>query len=97
MYVANPEGEVIALDADTGEERWATDLALDITSGLIVAGNTVLLGAGDGILYGLDASTGEELWTFEMGDQFSATPVVAGDTVYVPSHDGKLYALSNGE
>lgn len=97
VYVANTEGEVIALDADTGEERWVTDLALDITSDLIVAGNTVLLGAGDGILYGLDASTGEELWTFEMGDQFSATPVVVGDTIYVASHDGKLYALSNGE
>ncbi len=94
VYVGNIQGKVFALNAATGEERWSTQLNVDISSAPIVAGATLILGSEDGTLLGLNAHTGEVLWDFKTGGKISASPIVAGDTIYVASHDGKLYAIA---
>ena len=38
VYITNTQGKVIALDAATGENRWATELGMEITAAPTVAG-----------------------------------------------------------
>ena len=96
LYVANTDGQVVALNATTGEKQWATDLEIDITADPVVAGRIVLVGTHEGTLYGLDAFTGQKMSVFKAEGKISASPVVLGDMMYVASRDGKLYAISIG-
>jgi len=94
VYVTAAPGQVVALDAATGTERWRTDLRMVITAAPTVAGTTVLIGTQDGVVCGLDAHTGVVLWDFKTAGTITGSPIVAGDTMYVTSHDGTLYAVT---
>jgi len=94
VYVTAAPGQVVALDAATGVERWRADLRMVITAAPTVAGSTVLVGTQDGLVVGLQAQTGAVLWDFKTAGKLTASPIVAGDTMYVASHDGTLYAVS---
>jgi outer membrane protein assembly factor BamB len=93
VYAGTNTGQVGAFDADTGTERWKTDLGVRITSAPTVAGDTVLIGTERGTVVALDARTGKQLWTFQTQGRITASPVVAGGVMYVASHDGMLYAV----
>ena len=95
VYAATDKGGVFAIDADTGERLWSTDLGMSISSDPVVAGETLLVGTLDGTLYGLDAFTGQQLMTFKTDGEITASPVVVGDTMYVTSRDGNLYAVTS--
>jgi outer membrane protein assembly factor BamB len=94
VYVVTARGQVVALDAATGAERWRTDLRMAITAAPTVAGTAVLIGTQDGVIFGLEAHTGAVLWDFKTAGKIAGSPVVAGDTMYVASHDGTLYAVT---
>ena len=98
VYATSSEGKVVGLNAATGEERWATNLNVQITAAPSVAGDTVLIGAENGRVFGLDAHSGEVAWDFRVGNsEITNSPVVAGDMMYVVSGDGKLYAVAEAE
>jgi outer membrane protein assembly factor BamB len=94
VYVTTSRGKVVALDADTGTERWQTDIGVNITAAPTVAGTTVLIGTESGVVFGLEAHTGERLWEFKTEGKITGSPIVAGDSMYVVSHDGALYAVT---
>jgi len=97
VYVTTSRGQVVALDAATGSERWIADLGVDLTSAPTVAGESVLLGTKAGVVFALEAHTGEVLWDFKTAGKITGSPIVAGDTMYVVSHDGMLYAITGSE
>jgi outer membrane protein assembly factor BamB len=97
VYVTTLQGQVVALDAATGSERWRIDLGGEITASPTVAGTSVLIGAKSGHVFGLDAHTGTVLWDFKTAGAITGSPIVAGDTMYVASHDGALYAVTKAE
>jgi len=94
VFATNLQGKVVALETNTGEERWSTWLENKITAAPTVAGDTVLIGTEEGIVFGLDAHTGEILWQFQTGGKITGSPIVAGGAIYIASHDGKLYAVT---
>jgi len=97
IYVTSSRGQIVALDAATGTERWRADVGVNISAAPTVAGSTVLIGTESGIVFGLDAHTGQMLWEFKTGGKVTGSPIVAGDTMYVASHDGALYAITKSE
>lgn len=92
IYIGDSERGVVALDRETGCERWvhAYDGAV---STAIVPGNIgdrpilVFASRMDGI-WALDARTGETVWHAVVEDEpvpmYSGTPLVTDDTVFVP-------------
>ena len=94
IYVTTVSGHEIALDADTGTERWRGDVGVNITAAPSVAGSTVLVGTESGAVFGLDAHTGDRLWEFKTEGKITGSPIVAGGMMYVASHDGGLYAVT---
>ena len=85
-------GYLVALDPDTGEEKWRFEAGVTETSPLVVDG-TVYFGSWDRRIYALDADTGTEQWSYATGDQVKSAVAFRDGTVYAGSYDGRMYAL----
>jgi len=100
VYAVSYEGGwVTALDAETGNERWQTQIEPWMPSTLAVADGVVYVSGAEN-LYALDAADGSERWrlAIKAGNYFSS-PVAVEGVLYVGSGDGNIYALdaSNGK
>lgn len=79
-----------AIDAETGDELWATDGFVPITASALVVGDMVIFGDVSGMVHGLNRFTGVEVWsmTADETDETGLTaifgsPVPVGDTVVI--------------
>ena len=91
-------GEVVALDAETGAERWAAKATSEVISTPLIAEGLVIVRSGDGRVFGFDAATGAQKWMFDRGlpnlsVRGNGAPVAAGGLVYVGHDDGSVLAL----
>jgi outer membrane protein assembly factor BamB len=87
------DGEVVALNADTGKVRWRVRIAPSESSPLVVDG-VVYVGDWNGKVYALSAATGATRWTFKTGDKVKDAVAYAGGRVYFGSYDHHVYALN---
>lgn len=100
------DGDVHAVDAETGEVAWRFETTQRIRSTPAVAGDLVYFGGGDGVVYALELASGKERWRhtttgagLDAADfgfdrrQIQASPAVVDGTVYLGSRDASLYAL----
>ncbi len=94
VYVGVGNGDLIALDFDTGELQWSYATGRFIgESSPAVANGTVYVGDLDGVLHAVDAGSGERVWTFETGAEIKSSAVVTDGVVLIGSYDAQLYAL----
>ncbi len=94
LLVVNEAGKVTAFDGADGSIAWETQLGGEIIAEPVVAGDTLVLGAADGVVLGLNIHTGSEVWGHNIGNHpLSAAPSVSGRTLFLPTTDGKLTAL----
>jgi len=84
---------VRAIDAATGQQRWAFATRARVDSSPAIAGSRVVVGSGDGKVYVLDLETGREVWSFEAGAGFTASPAIAGGRIVIGDIDGNVYAF----
>ena len=93
VYLGDWNGVVHALDADTGEPVWETDIGSTVMGSVTVAGDDVFV-AGTSSLVRLDRATGEERWRASTSDHpiaiSPASPVVVGDVVIQAVASGEL-------
>ncbi len=84
------EDTVFALDAETGEQLWATDAGTSVFAGPAVGEGLAIVGnADDGELIALDAATGAARWTLTReADYFIGGASVVDGTVFIPTTDG---------
>lgn len=92
-------GNVVAVDAQTGNVRWQTRLPTSVQSQGLIAGNRVLLSATNGKIYALHLQTGQMVWQFAtqrtaIGIQGAAKPLrLDGTTAVFGAADGRIYAI----
>ena len=93
LIVADREGEVTALDLETGEELWSIELNVLVSGG--VGGNKEnhLVSTRDGEVILLDAD-GKEKWRGRASSEILVPPVIDDDVVIVRSVDGQMTALT---
>jgi outer membrane protein assembly factor BamB len=94
IYAASRDGNVLALDPETGKQLWRTELELVLSAGPGVGENLVVVGSADGLLIALDASSGVERWRADITGETLASPAVKDDTVVVLTIDNRLRGLS---
>lgn len=95
IAVCSRDGNVYALDAATGEERWRHGTAGITYGGVAVAPDgTVVVGVADGSVQAVSAG-GHARFRFDTHEAVVARPALspAGDIVFVASTDRRLYAL----
>jgi eukaryotic-like serine/threonine-protein kinase len=106
VVAATLSGRIFAVDERTGTLRWSmrTGAALPpnatqaggwdmFASSPVVAGETVVIGGGDGGIYALDLRSGKQQWTYKTTGRVRATPAVKDGVVITGSWDGRVYAL----
>jgi eukaryotic-like serine/threonine-protein kinase len=82
-----------ALSEDTGALLWKARTGGFVDGTPAVAGNLVLVGAGDGKLYAFRTSDGSLAWSATIGSEILSSPAVSAGVVYVGSDDGAVYAF----
>jgi len=107
IYQTMDNSLVYALDARTGEQKWAYNAKIDpITPshmccgthnrGLAIYEGKIILAANDARLIALDAVSGKELWQSRVADinqyySFTMAPRMAGDKVIVGVGGGEYF------
>lgn len=98
LVVGGRNGDVIALNADTGEKRWAVKVSSEVLSTPLVLANRVIVRSNDGRIFGLDPADGSRKWVFDRGlptlsVRGNASPVAANGQVFIGYDDGTVVAL----
>jgi outer membrane protein assembly factor BamB len=101
VYAGAYNGQLFALDAETGERVWefpdadGADGAADgkIVGSPTIAGDLLLVPTDGGTLFFLDRQSGETLRTFDADGQLWSAPLVEGGTVYLASLSHTVYAI----
>ena len=101
VYVGSYDGNLYAIDAVTGMEKWRFAVKRgtypsSIYSSPAVSNGVVYVGGGMSYkLYAIDAVTGKEKWRFaiQMTFDHESSPVVSNGVVYIGSYDNNLYAI----
>lgn len=95
-------GSVVALEADSGTERWQVerDFADEVTvaDGTVYAINTTY--DSPGIVVAIDLETGDERWSVDLGSSFGfrpTPPAVADGTVYGGGTELVALSTTDGE
>lgn len=94
IYAASRDGNVVALNPETGKEFWRNKLEIDLSSGPGVGEGLVIVGAADGYLIALNADTGIEQWRVNVSGESLARPIIKDDVVVAITIDNRLRAVS---
>ncbi|HEX5015735.1 MAG TPA: PQQ-binding-like beta-propeller repeat protein [Candidatus Limnocylindrales bacterium] len=91
VIAASLEGEVIALDGATGEDRGHLQLPAGVSGSPAAAGDILFIVTRDGELRAVSVRDWKDVWT-RPGYDADAAPAVAGDLVLAGRADGALVA-----
>lgn len=94
IYVADSDGEIEAIDAQSGKTLWSHDTDVKITGSPGTADNMVLVGTGEAHLISLSADTGKEIWRSRVSSEILSSPVISDNIVIVRTIDGKVFGLN---
>jgi len=98
LYVTTGYGQVFALEANSGTEKWVYKLGPPIRSAPAISGGRIFVISHDNQLHTLNANDGRMLWTYIglpeiTGIIGSSSPAVQGGIVVAPFASGELVAL----
>ena len=99
VTVGDWNGDVTALDARTGVQRWRFHTGGKVKGAPALADGRLVIGSYDGAVYALDPQTGALLWKASSQERigsrgtFYATPALAFGRVYIGATDGKVYSF----
>lgn len=100
VVVGTRAGELVAMDAKTGDVLWKRLLSSSSLTPSLVADDRVLVSTNDGVLYGLDKRTGDVIWQFgtqvpSISVRGLATPLhLDKQTVLFGTADGRIHAIN---
>ena len=93
IFVADPDGTIVALAKDTGKYIWRNKTKLPITGGTGVDDTLVLVGTSEGQIIGFSKETGEEKWRSKVSSEVLSSPRESDGVVVARTIDGKTFGL----
>lgn len=102
LFIGQPDGYLLALDARNGRERWRFQTGAAISSSPIsyeIDGEQYIAvyAGGTGIPYGNSAPRGDFLWAFRLGGGVAPAPVPRPPTVRRPVSGGPVEGAVVGD
>jgi len=99
LYFGTSEGEVIALDANTGKLIWKAIVSSEVISAPAVAGEFVVVRCVNGELHSLNSKDGSQYWSNQQRTpsltlRGTSAPVIYNDLVISAFDNGKLIAYN---
>lgn len=98
IYIFDSKGEIKSFSIQ-GNKNWSNNLNIDISTGITLGFDKLLLSSSDGEVFCLSKETGEILWKYSSSGEVLSPPATNGDIVAIQSVDGRLTAvdLETGE
>jgi len=93
LYVTSWDGNLYAVDPNTGTVNWVATTGNLIRTSPTVENGVVYFGNDNGDLYAIDASNGSLKWAYSTLSYLTSSPTVANGVVYEGGEDGFLYAI----
>lgn len=93
-YVAHYGGEVVAVQAATGEVVWRTKTDVEYHGSPAVTEKAVIVPGMDKRVVAFDRVTGKELWAYEGSRDFESSPLVTDSAIWIGGLDARLHALN---
>ncbi|MBC6941351.1 MAG: outer membrane protein assembly factor BamB [Xanthomonadales bacterium] len=98
LVVGGLDGQVIALSAADGGERWQTRIESEVISTPAIGGGLVVVRGNDGRLQALDANDGSRKWVFDqsvpaLSLRGNSAPLIANGVVYDGTDGGRVSAV----
>jgi glucose dehydrogenase len=97
--VTEGTGEIVALDAATGEIQWTHETDAVPFGAATVVNDLVVASTFEGIIFALDRNSGEEVWRAQLAVPLIAWPAVVNDTIIIgagASQNARLVAFRLG-
>ncbi|MCI4566409.1 outer membrane protein assembly factor BamB [Lysobacter sp. CFH 32150] len=99
VVVGGLDGEVIALDASNGAEKWRGKVNNEVIAAPVIGNGMVFVRSNDGRLTAFDAASGERRWFWSrelpsLSVRGNDAPVLGPGYVFVGNDDGTVAALS---
>jgi outer membrane protein assembly factor BamB len=99
VVVCAADGYLVALDAETGSERWRVNVAAEVLAPPVVRGDAVVIKTIDNRLRAFSRFDGAERWAVERATPLltmrgSSAPVMVGTTVIAGFDNGRLVAVN---
>ncbi len=98
LVVGGLDGQVHALSAHDGSERWQTRIESEVISAPAIAGGLVVVRGNDGRLQALDAGDGSRKWVFDqsvpaLSLRGNSAPLIINGVVYNGTDGGRVSAV----
>ena len=98
VLLGTTRGEVIALDAGDGTERWRAEVSSEVLSRPTTADDAVIAQTADGRIVALEAEDGSQRWAYDsqvplLTLRGTAAPVVESGLVFAGFGDGNVTAI----
>ena len=93
VYIGTLRGVLHAIDAETGQDKWAFRAGGPILHACAAAGGKVVFGCADGNVYAVNAADGKPAWAVQTGAAVWNAPAVFEGFVYVGSRSGRLFCI----
>ncbi|HJT99005.1 MAG TPA: outer membrane protein assembly factor BamB [Rhodanobacteraceae bacterium] len=98
LVVGSLDGDVFALSAADGSERWHGTVSSEVVSRPAISDAVVVVRTIDGRLTGLDPKDGTRKWVFDqsvppLSLRGNSAPIIVGDAVYDGFDNGKIVSV----
>jgi outer membrane protein assembly factor BamB len=93
LYAANTDGDLITLDAASGDEISRIETGRNVSTTPGVGDGAIAVGTIDGELAVYDLDSGAERFTHQLSSEIITAPLIAEGRVFVRSHDGRVSAF----
>jgi len=93
LFVADHEGRLVAVDAETGRKNWELKTEQPFSGGPGLDDDQIYMGTIDGRVIAYDRSGGAELWNAQVSSEVLSPPASGDGIVVVRCIDGRVFGL----
>src|SRR6476646_10439815 len=93
VFFAYVDGNLVAVDAETGKQAWKRKLAGHLESSPMAVGGTLYLGTDKTNVVAVDAADGTVRWQFNSPGAIKASPSFHDGRVFVADYESGMFCL----
>jgi outer membrane protein assembly factor BamB len=93
LYVADHEGVLVAVDAESGRKIWDLKTKQAFSGGPGLDNDNIYMGTIDGRVIAYDRNGGAELWNSQVSSEVLSPPAAGDGIVVVRCIDGRVFGL----
>ena len=94
VVLAGGDGEVVALDAGTGQVRWRSEIEGRVLAGVAADERHVYVGTFEQVVHALDRETGRPAWRRSLSSEVMSLAALPHGRVAARTNDGRISLLA---